>query len=96
MAYARFGASGSDVYLYGGWTREGDPDDPHTHVIVCCMCLLLPSNDTSPGEWGKSEWESVDFTTQESLFVHLDAHQAAGHHVPERAMQRIREDNWIS
>lgn len=87
MAFARFGWDKSDVYLYGGVL-----DGPcYLHVIVCAMCLL----DATDDDRDIYDRESLDFETKDRLLAHLDEHKAAGHTVPQAALDRIRDDDWI-
>lgn len=90
MAFARFGWDGSDVYLYGGVTGP-DFDDLSTHIIVCGGCLLLQGEDCGH-PWG----EYADFSSRDKLLAHLREHRAAGHIVPESAIERIMTEDWIT
>lgn len=97
MSYARFGWGDSDVYVYG--TRMGNKD-----VFECCACWLNPSppvenegieppEDLSPLE--KLNWngplfsESTYVDTEQQMIDHLLAHRAAGHTVPQKAIDRL-------
>lgn len=87
MAFAKWGWENSDVYLFGGVIHP-PPDD--VHVIVCCGCLLARED---PDDWLMSE--SLDFETKEAVLAHLARHRNAGHTVPQSAVDRITEDDWI-
>jgi len=86
MAYARWGWENSDVYLFGGFTGLA----PGVHVITCCGCLLAREDEE---DWLMSP--SLDFGTKGEILAHLAGHQAAGHVVPESAIERIRDDDWV-
>lgn len=88
MAYVKFGWEKSDVYLFGGVTGASPDDD---RVIVCAMCML---NATGPEE-DRYDRESEVFGTKEAVLAHLGEHRAAGHVVPESAIEKIRNDDWI-
>lgn len=87
MAFIRFGQDKSDVYLTGGML-----DGPcFLHVIVCNMCLLSATDDDED----IYDRDSPDFTTKTELMLHLYEHMQAGHEVPESAIEKIKEDDWI-
>ena len=88
MAYAKWGWENSDVYLYGGAT--GPPPDG-VNVITCCGCILARPD---PDDWLMGP--SLDFETREGILAHLAEHEAAGHVVPESAIERIRDDDWVT
>lgn len=88
MAYARWGWENSDVYLFGGFAGQ-PPDD--VHVITCCGCLLAREDAE---DWLMSP--SLDFETKGAAIAHLAEHQAAGHIVPESAIERITADDWVT
>lgn len=77
MSYARFGWDDSDVYVF---EHAGG-------FIQCCACALQPTeeNDIFPG--------SVDLNTAREALAHLDQHMAAGHSVPAKTFERIREEH---
>lgn len=88
MSYAKWGWENSDVYLFGG-VAHPPPDD--VHVIVCCGCLLARDD---PEDWLMSP--SLDFETKAGILAHLQIHRAAGHVVPESAIERIEADDWLA
>lgn len=87
MAYVKSGWEKSDVYLFGGVTNA-PPND--THVIVCSGCLFYRSDDGDP-----FSGRDVNFHSPYSVLAHLEEHRAAGHVVPESAIEKIRNDDWI-
>ncbi len=76
MSYCRF--SEGDVYLFPT-TVELD-----AALIECCICRF------SEGRVGSSR--SVFFDTRSSALQHLRKHREAGHQVPQRAFDRLREE----
>jgi hypothetical protein len=59
---------------------------PSDSGLECCACHLMP------GPFGRS------FTTRDldEFAAHLDAHRAAGDHVPDDVMPEIRRDlDWL-
>lgn len=87
MAFARFGWENSGVYLFGALAD----DDLSTHIIICGGCLLLQGEDCGH-PWG----EYADFSSRDKLLAHLREHRAAGHIVPESAIERIMTEDWIT
>ena len=88
MAFAKWGWGNSDVYLFGGYT--GQPPD-EIHVITCCGCLLAREDED---DWLMGP--SLDFGTKAEILAHLAAHRAAGHVVPESAIERITDEDWVT
>lgn len=76
MSYARKGLDGSDVYVYS----DGE-------IYICHECLLLPA--TSLVETGFERQHSFE-PYPGDMIVHLEKHRAAGHTVPESAIERLR------
>jgi len=87
MAYAKWGWENSDVYLFGGVAAR-PPDD--VHVITCCGCLLARDDEE---DWLMSP--SLDFRTKGAILAHLAEHRAAGHVVPQSAIEQITDDDWV-
>jgi hypothetical protein len=50
--------------------------------IQCCMCIFSE---------GDENW-NTDLKTAREALAHLDAHVDAGHHVPARTFERMREE----
>jgi hypothetical protein len=76
MSYARWGADGSQVYVFAhaeGW-------------IECHGCLLVRTPDDDPDFRAQSPW---------AMAVHLAEHRAAGHTVPDYAIERLREESTV-
>lgn len=81
MSYARFGAEGSNVYVFLSVGPEGSPP-----WLECCACLLNPKPDGYL--WSTPHRE----TTTAGMLGHLDAHEAAGHTVPASCRQALARD----
>lgn len=93
MSYCRF--SEGDVYLIG--TIRGTREE-----FYCCGCLL------NPKEWHEEDGhflggylrsinneEDFHSPSRAETYRHLEAHVAAGHHVPDRALDGIAaETEW--
>ncbi len=76
MSYARFGWDGSDVYVF-------------EHVggfIQCCACWL---NEVEDGDIFP---ESTNLKTPREALAHLEEHVSAGHCVPSKTFEQIREE----
>ena len=82
MSYARFGWDGSDVYVF---MSVGSAEHPNGW-LECCSCTLQPR---VPG--GFHEWFRA-FSTAE-MVAHLEAHIAAGQHVPADVIPCLRGDD---
>jgi len=82
MAYCRW-SEDSDVYLY---CTGIDIDDPGPPTWVCADCGMRP-----PGSHSQND-STVEMHTREAVLEHLLEHRAAGHKVPEDALDRIREE----
>lgn len=88
MSYARFGADGSDVYVF---TSD--------RGIECCGCLLIERRWVEePGRpifGGYLEQVNPDDTelyrSNAAMIEHMDRHRAAGHVVPEYVYERLRD-----
>jgi len=87
MSYARFGWEGSDVYVFAS-----------SHALECCGCRLqeveLVEDPASfLGGYLKPVGEVIEtnFTSNEEMIEHLLVHRAAGHTVPEDALERLRD-----
>jgi hypothetical protein len=58
---------------------------PHTSgVIQCCSCRL--------SQIGTGWFADDNFKTHQDALAHLEAHIAAGHNVPQEAIERLREE----
>ena len=86
MSYARF--SEGDVYVFR--SNLG---------IECCMCLLQArgweEDSTAPlGGWMREVGPHIEnvFDTPDGMLAHLQQHIDVGHHVPPRAIDRLREE----
>lgn len=77
MSYARMGADGSDVYVYVSQISNGDP------VWVCCFCRLMLADNGFDREW---------FPSEDKMVAHLLEHRAAGHTVPQYAIDRLQRE----
>jgi len=77
MRYCRFWWDGSDVYVF-----ENTDDQ-----IECCACLLCPS-DRPENLMGV---ESFRCKTAAEMIVHLEQHRAAGHTVPDYAIEELNK-----
>lgn len=80
MSFARFGAAGSQVYVYadvyGG--------------ITCCSCLLIPLNE---GETDAEDAGNARLFSWQETTMHFEEHRKNGHRVPASMLLKImRED----
>lgn len=90
MSYARFGAGGSDVYVFLHYDR----------CLQCCGCILQEREWVEDpdylltGGYFKRVGEHVEtrFTSTADLLAHLDRHRAAGHCVDEGTYEGLKED----
>jgi len=88
VSYARFGSDGSDVYVFTSSTG-----------LECCGCILQKrewiDDPTRPILHGylRAVGEIVPhvFDSNAGMIAHLELHTAAGHDVPEDAMERLRD-----
>ena len=87
MSYARFGSDGSDVYVFTS-----------SRAIECCGCVMQKRRwveEPAMKPFG-GYFEAVppiietEFTSNQGMIDHLLAHRAAGHTVPESALERLR------
>lgn len=87
MSYARF--IESDVYMFSTFTG-----------IVCCACFLVEIRwveDESAFFKGyiepvnPEETTSPEFKNNHEAIEHLEKHIKAGHAVPQRALDRLRD-----
>lgn len=90
MSYARFGAEGSDVYLYGDATLGG---------VTCCMCALqarewVDDEESFFGGYLRDVGQTIKINglSTDEMLAHLSAHRAAGHHVCEGVEEEIEAD----
>ena len=99
MSYARFGADGSDVYVF--LNVNG--------TLECCGCSLQErewvDDESSPIFKGylKSIGEKIktNFNTTDEMIAHLKFHQKSGQSVPEETFKylledRERNDHWMA
>jgi hypothetical protein len=76
VSYARWGAEGSEVYVFA-----------HSGGHFCCMgCRLLPAD--SEGYYD----DDFTRATRTEMIAHLEAHRAVGHAVPESALERLHKE----
>jgi hypothetical protein len=71
-------------YCRFGWDRSNVYVYASDEALHCCGCALkIPARD----KWG-------DFNTRafSEMIAHLEAHQAAGHNVPQYAFDRLRHE----
>jgi hypothetical protein len=78
MSYARFGADGSDVYVF---MAIGDDDHPGGW-LECCWCDLTD----------RQTFSFRAFTTA-TMVQHLQEHIDAGGHVPEDVIPSLLADD---
>ena len=88
MSYARFGANGSDVYVYLG-----------IYGLECCGCWLqkrewVEEPDAFFGGYLKAIEPIVPstFETTEEMLAHLEEHRKAGHTVTDETIQDLKDD----
>lgn len=77
MSYARFGPD-SDVYVFPTGDGEG------TTWITCQHCSLMHAAAELD-----DDYIAPDATL---MLIHLKAHQAAGHKVPQAALDRLDDE----
>lgn len=68
---------------YARWARNGSDVYVFAHIdgqIQCCGCPLLDDR-------------SFDAWSTEAMVDHLAEHVGAGHTVPDRLVERLREDD---
>ena len=94
MSYARFGADGSDVYVFGNMNGE----------VECCGCILqecewvdAPDRPIFKG-YLKAVGEIIPyhFTDPAEAIAHFDRHRAAGHVVPQEVYDRTLDPEGIA
>ena len=93
MSYARFGAGGSDVYVF--FSVHGG--------LECCGCILqeretVDDPDAFFGFYLKPVGEIIEstFTTTKDMLDHLQRHRDAGHTVLDETIEALdgdREEN---
>jgi len=76
MSYARKGEDGSDVYVY------------YSGNYVCQGCRIWPRQEL------RRERLLYTWCCEQpaDMLAHLMLHRERGHHVPERAIQRLQGD----
>jgi hypothetical protein len=85
MSYCRF--SDGDVYMFAS-TQGG---------VECCACRLTPQEtyvtELTLGQPQHYQMHgSLNFKTEQDALAHLEHHRAAGHDVPEYALERLRRE----
>lgn len=97
MSYARFGAGGSDVYVFLS-----------TRGLECCGCILqdreMVEDETAPGGWylrPVGEIVESSFSTTQGMLDHLQHHRDAEHIVRDDTLaclehDRAENDRWIA
>jgi hypothetical protein len=82
MSYARF--SEGDIYIFRSWEELG------VDVWICCGCCLTEIKEFTPGY----KWYD-DFKTYKikEMVAHVESHIAAGHRVPQRCLERLKEED---
>lgn len=109
MSYARFGWDGSDVYVIG--TASGPEGPHFIECCGCRLVADMrapspaelaeiwpdaPPPWCEPGtEFDFAPYEAYAFPSGQAAYAHMEAHIAAGHHVPQYCLDRIREDDWV-
>lgn len=103
MSFCRFSPGESDVYVIGTLYR-GDENDL---CLECCGCRFntemtydepadVVERYPDPSHWMRGlAWKvHPDFHSRngEKFIAHLEEHRAAGHLVPQRAIDRIRHE----
>lgn len=86
MSFVRKGDD-SDVYVY---------ESANSLDFVCCVCQLtdkIKSVGNNSWDKGKVYWEHVDtsFENVSDMLLHLKDHKNAGHKVPSRAFENLKE-----
>ncbi len=86
MSYARFGADGSDVYVFTS-----------SRALECCGCVLQKrewvDDPTRSRGYMKHVGEIIEdeFDSNAGMIEHLERHVAAGHEVPDHTFARLRD-----
>lgn len=90
MSYARFGADGSDVYVFFSVD----------HMLECCGCRLqkwmwVDGDELTPGSRLEPVGEIVPdtFGSTAEMEAHLQRHIAEGHHVPDYVIPDLWADD---
>lgn len=93
MSYVRW-SDDSDVYVYMGGAKAYN--GRNYDVLVCCACRLNPTGDPDwPDDvniWEKPSRKHSDKHRRvmyDDMIGHLEAHRAAGHKVPQYAIDRL-------
>lgn len=86
MSYCRF--LEADAYIYLG-----------TNGFECCGCIMAPKEkypepytDMFGITWEEHSLPVGPFDTAREMLEHIAEHRTAGHYIPERVDQRIKED----
>lgn len=90
MSYSRFGAEGSDVYVFTAVDRG----------LECCGCILQERKWVDDPDYPilrgyfKAVGERIHTSgmTTDEMLAHLDRHRAAGHHIPGSLIEGLEED----